>query len=224
MPAFEITPESSLGKTARIESFSYANPEALSFMNAIWDDDNKIYLASTYKISLLSSEDFKEVVSSQISSVPKQLILTQKHLIICYKNNLLEWVFKYDPALNDEDCKPLDVDKYYTIQEGNISEIMYDHYLEEIIVGTVDGYILLLPVQGESNNDESIDDQAGDKTPSDDENKKQEKLLEIDVQKIGPFHTSEIIYIKELRDYDILITVSRNGAIFIWNLAESNFN
>ena len=37
------------------------------------------------------------------------------------------------------------------------------------------------------------------KTPSDDDNKKEEKQLELEVKKAGPFHTAEIVYLKKLK-------------------------
>jgi WD40 repeat protein len=140
---------------------------------------------------------------------------------VCYKNNLIEWLFKFDPALNDDDRKPLVVDKYYTLQEGVVSEIMYDHYMQELLLGTEEGYVLMIPQPAEANVDDLDDDQAGDKTPSDDENKKEEKQLELEVKKVGPFHTAEIVYLKEMKILDILVSVSRDGMVFIWNLVES---
>lgn len=209
---------------ARIETYQSPNLDYLTYTTAIWDENNKIYLASTSQISLLNSEDFKEVVSKELESVPLQLILTQRHIIICYGNNLLEWLFKFDPDINDEDTKPLEVDKYYTIKDGAISTIMYDHYMGELLIGTQEGNILLLPQPAESNMDDLEDDAAGDKTPSDDDNKKEEKQLELEVRKIGPFHTSEIVYLKELKELDILISVARDGAVFVWNLIDSKKN
>ena len=163
------------------------------------------------------------VVSKPLYAVASHFVLTQRHLIVCYSNNLIEWFFKFDSALNDEDRKPLAVDKYYTLQEGEVSTILYDHFMEELLVGTREGYVLMLPQPAEANVDDLDDDAAGDKTPSDDENQKEEKQLDIQSSKAGPFHTSEIIYMKELKDLDILLTVARDGMVFIWNLVESIF-
>ena len=163
--------------------------------SAVWDESNRIYLAST----LYGSEDSKEIVSKPFDAVPGHVVLTQRHLIVCYRNNLIEWLFKFDPALNDDDKKPLVVDKYYTLQEGEVSEIMYDHFMEELMIGTLEGYVLMIPQPAEANVDDLDDDQAGDKTPSDDDNKKEEKQLELEVKKAGPFHTAEIVYLKKLK-------------------------
>ena len=221
LPAFELSSQNALTKMYRIETNQVGNFDGITLVSAIWDDDNKIYLASNSQITLINSEDFKETVTKDISAAPGNLVLTQRHLILCYKNNLIEWLFKFDPNLNDEDRKALAVDKYYILKEGSVSEIMYDHYMQELLVGTQEGLIIMLPLQAESNADEFDDDQPGDKTPSDDENKKEEKQLELEVKKVGPFHTSEVIYIKELKNLDILISIARDGSVFIWNLNES---
>ena len=223
LPAFELGPEQNLNKQARIESIQIPGLETLSLVAAVWDESNRIYLASTSNVALYSSEDQKVVVSKPLYAVASHFVLTQRHLIVCYSNNLIEWFFKFDSALNDEDRKPLAVDKYYTLQEGEVSTILYDHFMEELLVGTREGYVLMLPQPAEANVDDLDDDAAGDKTPSDDENQKEEKQLDIQSSKAGPFHTSEIIYMKELKDLDILLTVARDGMVFIWNLVESIF-
>lgn len=220
LPSFEMKSDN-LTKLSRIESTQIPNLEGLNLTTALWDEDNRIYVASANRIALYHSEDSKEVASKALTSPPGQLIITQRHILICYKNNLLEWLFKFDPSFNDEDRKPLAVDKYYTLQDSSISEIMYDHYLQEIIIGTQEGYILMIPQPAEANVEDLDDDQAGDKTPSDDEDKKEEKQLDLEVKSIGPFHTSEVVYIKEMNDYDILVSVARDGSVFIWNLSES---
>jgi len=221
LPAFELAnSENQLNKMARIEMKQVSNLEGMTLITAVWDEDNRVYLASISQISLLNIEEMKEIVSKTLYGAPLQIVLTQRHVIICYKNNLIEWLYKFDPLLNDEDRKPLVVDKYYTLKEGTISKIMYDHYMQEILIGTEKGMIVLLPVQAETNVDE-FDDEAGDKTPSEDDKQKEEKQLELDIKTIGPFHTSEIVYLKELKELDILVTVSRDGAVFLWNLIES---
>lgn len=65
----------------------------------------------------------------------------------------MEWIFKYDPNhLNDEERQPLAIDKYYTLEEGEVTALSYDHYFKEIIVGTRDGMINVLPLIADTNN------------------------------------------------------------------------
>ena len=40
--------------------------------------------------------------------------------------------------------------------------------------------------------------------------------------KNGPFHTGEIVIIKELNKLDVLLTVSKNGELMFWNVCEKS--
>jgi hypothetical protein len=61
------------------------------------------------------------------------------HLIVVYKNNYMEWLFKYDPQfVNDKSTEPLTMDKYFLFLDGNIINILYDHFLNNIILSTDD--------------------------------------------------------------------------------------
>lgn len=47
---------------------------------------------------------------------------------------------------------PFKIDKYYTLEEGTITQFTYDHYFKDILIGTKEGIIYDLPILAESIN------------------------------------------------------------------------
>jgi len=49
----------------------------------------------------------------------------------------MEWLFKYyEQNLDDDELKPFELDKYYSFYEGQVSQILYNHKMTEIILST----------------------------------------------------------------------------------------
>ena len=63
----------------------------------LWDQINNIYLSQDNVISIIKSEDMEIILTKEMQTVVQHILMTQKHVIVCFKNSYMEWVFKYDP-------------------------------------------------------------------------------------------------------------------------------
>ncbi len=55
---------------------------------ALWDEQNQIYLAQKNNLIVINSENLKEIMIKELSTIPTFLLLTQRHIIVHYANKL----------------------------------------------------------------------------------------------------------------------------------------
>lgn len=55
-------------------------------IHVLWDENNYIYLAQKNRLTVLNVDENKEIMSKELNIKPFSLLLTQRHLIICYSN------------------------------------------------------------------------------------------------------------------------------------------
>eukprot|EP00828_Plagiopyla_frontata_P042912 TRINITY_DN6551_c0_g1_i9.p1 TRINITY_DN6551_c0_g1~~TRINITY_DN6551_c0_g1_i9.p1 ORF type:complete len:828 (-),score=112.12 TRINITY_DN6551_c0_g1_i9:145-2628(-) len=173
----------------------------------------------TSRLTVLNSDDLTPLIPSKdLMYQPQYLELTQKYIIICYNNHYMEWLLKYDKyQLADEDYHALEMEKFYYLEETDVSCFMYNHFYSHLFVGTTDGTLLTLELQAESW-DES-DDEGDDQGSNHEEAEKQQKL-DLPAQKFGPFSTAPVTFLRQMNRKDALIVCNQSGVILLFDLAE----
>ena len=163
-------------------------------------------------------------MTKEMQTVIQHILMTQKHVIVCFKNSYMEWVFKYDPQfINDKSTEPLTMDKYYLFLEGQIINMLYDHFFENIVLSSEDSSVYVLNIKGYNIMEDEEEDQNADKQENNqDEEEDNSNKIECDYFKYGPHATENIIYVKQLKNLDIIFSCTNKGEIQMIDIQSRN--
>lgn len=155
-----------------------------------------------------------EVDCDEHGPVVSSVVLTLKHVILFYANGRIEWLLKYYPDLMEEEQaskRPFSFDKFLELQKP-ISHALYDHYFDKLLLSHTDGFFSVLAIQAETNQADEEEEEHPKK------NKEKSKKIELDVDYLGPYHTTAIILIREIEHTPFCLTVSCDGRFMVWSL------
>ncbi|KRX02904.1 WD40-repeat-containing domain [Pseudocohnilembus persalinus] len=226
LPTYEFVNgrQEELDKKIRINKKASYEAEG-QFSTFIWDEQNRIYLADKFNIVYLdivfdqelNQNELKPKLTHESFHQITHFVLTQKHIIVIHENGLIEWLFKYHPKFeNDEDQKPFKFDKRYQYQDEKIINILYNQDFTKMVAGTQEGSLLILPEVAETLEGEEEEENLDNEQEGSDEEKSRE--IDIDLQTYGPFHVGSVIFIKELKKMNCVLTISSEGRLFLWNI------
>ena len=204
--------ESSISKSERVNSMIFApeNPETI-YKDIIWDPYSKLYIATDQKV--VHQIDFntgEEKMKISLEDVPRNLILTQRHLIVALDNKRVLWYSALPPEERITSQQVLQKDKLiqlqdeitqeYVFENGGIKYMRYTKNFKKIVFGCEDGFLATLSVEAELYNEEEEDD--------DERSVKEMKTINTPLSELGKYHTKTINGIKELGETTQVVTVS----------------
>ncbi|EAR97028.3 hypothetical protein TTHERM_00196190 (macronuclear) [Tetrahymena thermophila SB210] len=218
-PSFEVDQNSQeVLQNIRIDQNNKIS-EKSTFKNFIWDEQNNIYLADEYFVRYLNGTDLSEIMNKDCEYLVEFFVLTQKHLIIILQNGKFEWIYKYDPAnLNEDEIKPFKLEKTYLYDEEKLVNILYNQTYSKLYAGSNQGSIIIFPVEGETFDIEEEEEQQDKENENHSDNEDESREIEIQTEKKGPYPFSPIVFIRELENQNVVITVTQNSYIYFWDI------
>lgn len=187
-----------------------------------WDQMDNLYLGEDNVMSVIRARDMELILKKELQTAVQHILMTQMHVIVVYKSSYMEWLFKYDPQfINDKTTEPLTMDKYHLFLDGQVINVTYDHFFNNIILSTEDNSIYMLNIKGQNIMDDEEDDGEKAESQQDDEEEDNNRL-ECDPIKYGPHSQQHQLYVKKLNNYDLLLTVTNNAEIHFVDIQSRN--
>eukprot|EP00742_Colponemidia_sp_Colp-10_P004312 GILJ01004600.1.p1 GENE.GILJ01004600.1~~GILJ01004600.1.p1 ORF type:complete len:1711 (-),score=393.32 GILJ01004600.1:88-5118(-) len=201
------------------------------YTSLCWDPYNRLYAATDNgQLMLLNPQDGSVIHCLDTKSSISTLLVTQKHLIASHADHVLRWRL-LDRPLNSnqresdsEPTSPLAVVKELELPGSVVCSMVYNHDFSQLLIGTREGGIKMLPVSAETaeEDEEDIPSSTLDSAPTLDQPAKEQivKLTQTPTE-LGSFHNGSVSGVVRLGETSQIASCGDDGAMRIYDFASN---